>query len=117
MVTDIRNQHPQVSIEHIELNDKGVAKLVGHRIKVEHIAALKKYHGLTADQIQSEAYPHLSLSQIHAALAYYYDHREEIDRQMKEGQEFAERERQKQQNDPDFQARVARMKARAAERK
>jgi uncharacterized protein (DUF433 family) len=117
MATDIGNPEPQVSIEHIELNEKGVAKLVGHRIKVEHIVALKKYQGLTAEQIQSEAYPHLSLSQIYAALAYYYDHRDEIDRQMKEGQELTAREWQKQQNDPEFQALVARLKARGAEQK
>ena len=117
MATDIRNpSQPHVSVEHIELNDKGVAKLVGHRINVEHIVALKQCQGLTADQIQSEAYPNLSLSQIHAALAYYYDHRDEIDRQMKEGRGFAEREWQKQQNDPAHQAHVAKIKARAADR-
>jgi len=117
MATDIRNpSQPHVSVEHIELNDKGVAKLVGHRIKVEHIVALKQCQGLTAEQIQSDAYPHLSLSQIHAALAYYYDHRDEIDRQMKAGQEFVERERQKQESDPAHQALVAKIKARAADR-
>ena len=115
MATDTRHGFPPVSIEHIELNEKGVAKLVGHRIKVEHIVALKICQGMSADQIQADAYPHLSLSQIHAALAYYYDHREEVDRQMKEGQEFADRERQKQLNDPAYRLLVAKVKARAAE--
>ncbi|MDX1946386.1 MAG: hypothetical protein SFU86_13375 [Pirellulaceae bacterium] len=35
--------------------------------------------------MKSEAYPHLSLAQIHAALAYYYDHQQEIDQQIAAG--------------------------------
>ena len=29
-------------------------------------------------------HPHLSLAQIHAALAFYYDHQEQVDRQIDE---------------------------------
>ena len=32
----------------------------------------------------------LSLADVHAALAYYYDHQEEIDQQRKEDEEFVE---------------------------
>ena len=39
--------------------------------------------GMTADEIASE-YPGLGLSDVHAALAYYYDHIEEIRREMSE---------------------------------
>jgi uncharacterized protein (DUF433 family) len=116
MATDTHDRPPQISVEHIELTAKGVAKLVGHRINVEQIVALKVYQGMSADQIHADAYPHLSLSQIHAALAYYYDHREEMDRQMREGREFADRERQKQLNDPARQALVAKLNARAVDR-
>ncbi|MCH8923052.1 MAG: hypothetical protein IIA67_07890 [Planctomycetes bacterium] len=38
-------------------------------------------------------YPHISLAQVHAALAYYFDHREEIRGQMKADAEFIDRER------------------------
>jgi hypothetical protein len=34
--------------------------------------------GWDAEQIRAQ-YPHLSLAQIHAALAYYYDHQPELD--------------------------------------
>jgi hypothetical protein len=34
------------------------------------------------------AYPQITLSDIHAALAYYWDHKHEIDQQMKEADEF-----------------------------
>jgi len=38
---------------------------------------------MTAREIQ-ENYPHLSLAQIHAALAYYYNHKAEIDALLEE---------------------------------
>ena len=103
---------PRVSIEHIEIDANGNAKLVGHRIKVKHIVALMQTEGYTAEQIQSEAYPHLSLSQVYAALTYYHDHREEIDSRMKEDDEFFARELEKQRNDPKHQELVAKMKER-----
>lgn len=33
-----------------------------------------------------EAYPTLTLAQVHAALGYYYDHAEEIERYIRENQ-------------------------------
>ena len=42
--------------------------------------------GLSADEIASEY--DLSLADIHAALAYYFDHRAEIDRSIQEDEAF-----------------------------
>ncbi len=36
-------------------------------------------------------WPHLTLSDIHAALAYYYDHRKQIDDDIREGEEFVDK--------------------------
>ncbi len=36
------------------------------------------------------SYPQMSLADVHAALAYYFDHKEAIDQQMKESNEFVE---------------------------
>jgi hypothetical protein len=44
---------------------------------------------MTTDEILG-AYPKITLADIHAALAYYHDHRDEIDRQMQEEREFVE---------------------------
>ena len=38
-------------------------------------------------------HPHLSLAQIHAALGYYYDHKEQIDDQLRRSLLNAERRR------------------------
>jgi uncharacterized protein (DUF433 family) len=61
----------------------------GTRVRVQDVAMLAEVQGRTADQI-GEAYPHLTLSQIHAALSYYFDHRQEIQNDLKEDDEFVE---------------------------
>lgn len=104
----------QVSVEHIEINQAGEAKLVGSRIKVKHLAAVKQSHGYSAEQIQQEVYPHLSLAQIHAALAYYYDHQSEIDNSLSSDNAIHEQAWQKQQDDPEYQRLIANIKSRNA---
>jgi uncharacterized protein (DUF433 family) len=64
----------------IYLDEQGRARIQGTRFKVIHIARDKRA-GLDVDAIQ-EAYPHLSLAQIHAALSYYYAHQDELDARM-----------------------------------
>lgn len=63
---------------HIVLNREGFPIIRGTRTKVIQIVLDVKAHGWTADEIHGQ-YPHLSLAQIHSALAYYYDHRKELD--------------------------------------
>lgn len=56
----------------------------GHRIAVHDIAVARYFHGYTPEEIVSEAYPTLTLAQVYAALLYYQDHKEEIDREIAE---------------------------------
>lgn len=53
--------------------------IAGHRIAVIDVAVWTK-QGMTPEQIAAE-YP-LTLAEIHAALAYYYDHTPELDDQL-----------------------------------
>jgi uncharacterized protein (DUF433 family) len=62
----------------IEIDDLGVARIAGTTIKVIEIAVDKLAHGSSAEEMQLE-YPHLSLAQIYAALAYYYENQAELD--------------------------------------
>jgi uncharacterized protein (DUF433 family) len=57
-------------INHICLDERGVAYIAGTRIMVRHVAVERQAHGASVEQIQG-AYPHLSLGQIYAALAHY----------------------------------------------
>ena len=70
----------------------GKPRIAGHRITVQNIAIWHERLGLSADEIASEH--DLTLADVHAALAYYFDHRVEIDRSIEEGQAFAEALRQ-----------------------
>jgi uncharacterized protein (DUF433 family) len=64
--------------------------LAGTRVRVQDIVSDHERYGLSPDEIARE-YPHLTLAQIHAALAYYFDHREEIRAMMKSDEEYSAR--------------------------
>ncbi|HKQ77689.1 MAG TPA: DUF433 domain-containing protein [Blastocatellia bacterium] len=65
----------------IELDETGVARISGTKIKVIEVATDKLAHGSSPEEMHFQ-YPHLSLAQIHAALAYYYEHQEELDAEI-----------------------------------
>jgi uncharacterized protein (DUF433 family) len=64
--------------------------IAGTRIRVQDIYVWHELHGRTPEEIVSD-FPQLTLAHVHAALAFYFDHREEIHEQMKKAEEFAER--------------------------
>ena len=68
----------------------GKARIDGTRIKVQHVAIWYERQGLSPDEIVS-TWPHLTLTDVHTALAYYYSHRAQIDADIREGEEFAEK--------------------------
>ncbi len=63
------------------------AYIAGTRTRVQDVYALAEMQGLTPDQIV-EQLPHLTLGQVHAALSYYFDHREQILNEVREDEEF-----------------------------
>jgi uncharacterized protein (DUF433 family) len=56
-------------------------------MRVQDIAIGFAYKGYSVDELIMH-YPHLNYAQIHAALAYYYAHKDEIDRQIEEDDTF-----------------------------
>ena len=71
----------------------GKPRVAGHRITVKDIAIWHERLGRSADEIAAEY--GLTLAAVHAALAYYFDHRAEIDQAIEEGDAFAEALRQR----------------------
>lgn len=67
---------------HIEVDDCGTARIAGTRMKVIHLVMEKTANKWDAEELQNE-FQHLSMSQIHAALTYYYDHQSEVDAQIR----------------------------------
>ena len=51
------------------------------RIRVAQIVADHIGNGWSAEEIVRQ-YPHLTAAEVHAALGYYYDHRDEIDAEL-----------------------------------
>ena len=82
-----------VIAEHIVLTPGvcgGKPRIAGHRIKVAHIALWHERARLSPAEIVAQ-HPGLTLGDVHAALAYYHDHRDEIDADIRAGEELAER--------------------------
>ena len=82
--------------QHIEITPGiagGKPRIAGHRITVENIVIWHERMGKSADEIATEY--DLTLADIYAALAYYFDRRAEIDQGIKESAAFAEALRQR----------------------
>ena len=71
----------------------GKPRIAGHRITVQNIAIWHERLGRGADEIAAEY--DLSLTEVYAALAYYFSHREEIDRSISESEIFVEQMKSK----------------------
>jgi uncharacterized protein (DUF433 family) len=72
----------------------GKPRIDGHRITVKHIVLDHQRGGMSPDEIVS-AYPGLTLSDVYVALAFYHDHRTDIDADIKDDDDhWAEIERQ-----------------------
>ena len=67
-------------------SEEGKPRIAGHRIRVEDIVIWTE-QGQSPDEIVAD-FPQLSLGDVHAALAYYFDHREEIRHDMEEDERF-----------------------------
>ena len=75
---------------HIFLDEQGVAWIDRTNVKVIEVAIDSATLGMTPEQIH-ETYPDLSLAQIHAALAYYHDHKDALDAEIAAREAKAER--------------------------
>ena len=86
---------PQTLDRHIEITpgvSGGKPRIAGHRITVQDIVIWHDRLGKSADEIATDY--ELTLANVYAALAYYFDHREEIDKSIEETENFVETLRQ-----------------------
>jgi uncharacterized protein (DUF433 family) len=72
----------------------GRPRIDGHRITVEDVAIWHERMGMSPDVIVS-SYPTITLSDVHAAIAYYCENRERIDADIEGGRKFVEEMRAK----------------------
>ncbi len=88
-----------VELRSVVLNEQGRPIIAGTRFKVllliqEHLA-----WGFTAEQLVRQ-HPELDLAQAYAALAYYYEHQDEVDRELQRQEAEYERLREANQDSP-----------------
>lgn len=84
-----------VSKEHIAKTPGicgGKACIAGHRVRVLDIVVQHENVGLAPVEIV-KVFPSITLADIHAALTYYLDHREEIEAELRQEAETADRYR------------------------
>ena len=67
--------------EHIVLNKDDVPSIAGTTTKVVELVVEQQAYGWSPEELHFQ-HPYLTLGQIYSALAYYWDHREELDRDI-----------------------------------
>jgi len=81
---------PTLTTVHIRLDESGAAWIDQTNTKVIEVALDMIAHGWSPEEIHFQ-HPHLSLAQIHAALGYYYDHKDALDAQIQSSLRDADR--------------------------
>lgn len=67
--------------KHIVLNEDHVPSIAGTTMKLVELVVEQQAYGWSPEELHFQ-HPYLTLGQIHSALAYYWDHREELDRDI-----------------------------------
>ncbi len=66
----------------------GRACIAGHRIRVMDVVVWNEKRGMSPEEIVSQ-FPGITLADVHAALAYYFDNRAEIEADLRSDEEWA----------------------------
>ncbi|HEY7424895.1 MAG TPA: DUF433 domain-containing protein [Gemmataceae bacterium] len=66
----------------------GRACIAGHRIRVMDVVVWHEMRGMCPEEIVYH-FPGITLADVHAALAYYFDHRAEIEADFRNDEEWA----------------------------
>lgn len=77
-----------ISAPHIWLDDERRAWIDNTNVKVSEVVLDHLAYGWSPEEMHFQ-HPHLSIAQVYAALAYYYDHRTEFDQQIEESRRRA----------------------------
>ncbi|TEU18405.1 MAG: DUF433 domain-containing protein [Anaerolineales bacterium] len=92
--------------EHVILNEAQAPIIAGTNMKVIELVLEKTAYGWSPEELYFQ-HPYLTLGQIYSALAYYWDHQEELDRDIERRLEFVDQVQRAMEPSP----LVARLKA------
>ncbi len=75
--------------QHIGLDDRGVPLIAKTTMKVSELVVAQRAYGWSPVELHFQ-FPHLTLGQIHSALAYYWDHQGALDDEITRGLELVD---------------------------
>ncbi len=78
MTTAILTRPTTTRYEHVSLDDQRVPWIAGTTMKVIELVLDYQAYGWSPEELRFQ-HPYLTLGQIHSALAYYWDHQEQLD--------------------------------------
>jgi uncharacterized protein (DUF433 family) len=81
----------------IEIDEQGVPWISGANTKVIEVVLDKMAYGWSPEEMHLQ-HSHLSMAQIHAALAYYYEHQAELDADIERRNRYVEELRAQHRN-------------------
>lgn len=84
---------------HIVLTQDQVALIEGTTLKVVELVMAQRAYGWTPEEIQIN-HRYLSMSQIYAALAYYWDHRSTLEADIQRRENYVKQFEQQDQDSP-----------------
>lgn len=84
--------------EHVVLQDS-VPVIAGTTMKVTQLVAETMAYGWSPEELHFQ-HPHLSMGQIHSALAYYWDHAQDLDREIQRSLDLGDQIRQAAETSP-----------------
>ncbi len=76
--------------EHLDCSNPDRLLIAGKNFKLIHLIREHVAYGWSAEELALN-HPQLTLGEVYAALAYYADHREQLDRQIAASERQAER--------------------------
>jgi uncharacterized protein (DUF433 family) len=74
--------------KYIEVDDRNVPIVAGTTMKVIELVTGQIAYGWSPEELHFQ-HPYLTMSQIYSALAYYWDHKEELDANIQQREEYA----------------------------
>ena len=85
--------------KHIQLDERNVPIIAGTTMKVIELIEAQQAYGWSPEEIHFQ-HRYLTMSQIHSALAYYWDHKEELDADLERRFQYVENLRQQSGESP-----------------
>ncbi|MFQ6056884.1 MAG: DUF433 domain-containing protein [Methanosarcinales archaeon] len=83
-LTNIKTKHPYITSKKGYCGGKPI--IVGTKFPVRSVVIYVLGQGMTPEELVEE-FPHLNIAQVYDVLSFYYDHKEEIDKEIEQSTE------------------------------